>query len=117
MKKPGIVILLCLFISCHKGNNMHVPSNIVCPDSMVQVLTDVHILQATFQLGFFKNDSVQAAHQAFIAVLKKHHLTEKDYNRATRYYSYHPVLLDSIYEKVLDNLSEQRAKLQGQSKH
>ena len=116
MKKTAVFILLCALFACHKGN-VHIPDDVVKPDSMVQVLTDIHIFQATLQLGYFSNDSAAAAKRAFGDILKKHNLTEQQYKKATEFYSYHPALLDSIYEKVINNLSEQKVQLQGTKKH
>src|SRR5579863_7648451 len=114
MKKlAAIGFVLFALASCHSNNSPHVPSGIIQPDSMVQVLTDVHIFQATLQLGYLQNDSATEVAKTFNTLLKKHHLTEEQYNKSVKYYSYHPALLDDIYEKVLSNLSQQKAELQG----
>jgi hypothetical protein len=93
---------------------MSVPSDIVVPDSMVQIVTDVHILQATLQLGYMQQDSGVTTQKAFESIWKKHHITQADYDHSMKYYTYHPAMLDSIYERVLNNLAQQKAELMGQ---
>lgn len=117
MKKTILFITISLLFACGKSNSGHIPSGVIPPDSMVQVLTDVHIFQAMLQLGDYRNDSASTLRSAFLNVLKKHHLTEADYKKCTQYYSSHPALLDSVYEKVLNNLSQLKAEQLGTQKH
>jgi hypothetical protein len=113
MKKLVFLALLYILSSCHEGTSFSAPSGVIPPDSMVQVLTDVHIFQATLQLGYFKSDSAQVAAKAFEDILSKHHLTQSEYSKCLEYYCYHPALFDDIYEKVLNNISRQKAELLG----
>lgn len=114
MKKlAAIGYVLFALSSCHNGSSPRVPAGIIQPDSMVQVLLDIHIFQAMLQLGYYQKDSAQGVANKFSALLKKHHLTDEQYNKSLKYYGYHPALLDDIYEKVLNNLSQQKAELQG----
>ncbi|HXB13448.1 MAG TPA: DUF4296 domain-containing protein [Bacteroidia bacterium] len=106
------LVSIVLF-SCHKHSRVKIPADIIQPDSLVLVLTDVHILQATMQLGYTQNDSLFTSHKAFQSIWKKHHMTEGDYEKDMKFYSYHPEILDSVYEKVLSNLEEQKAELLG----
>ncbi len=109
-----VFALLSLFLlSCHKHSQIKIPADIIQPDSLVQVLTDVHIMQATVQLGYTQNDSLFATQKAFQSLWKKHHMTQDDYDKDMKFYSYHPELLDSVYEKVLSNLEQQKAELLG----
>jgi hypothetical protein len=113
MRKLLFGALLYMLSSCHGSNSFHGPAGIIPPDSMVVVLTDVHIFQATLQLGYFPSDSAQVAAKAFENILKKHRLTDIQYSKCLEYYCYHPALFDDIYEKVLNNISQQKAELLG----
>jgi hypothetical protein len=100
-------------LSCNGGKSFSAPAGIIQPDTLVEVLTDVHIFQATIQLGNFQNDSAGKVNKAFEAILKKHRLSDEEYNRSLKFYSYRPDVFDDIYEKVLNNLSQQKAELMG----
>jgi len=113
IKKLALLALLSLFLVSCGSKSFRAPTGIIQPDTLVQVLTDVHIFQATIQLGSFQNDSAGTVHKAFEAILQKHNLTDSIYNRSLKFYSYHPDVFDDIYEKVLSNLSQQKAELMG----
>jgi hypothetical protein len=113
MKKLLAILLLYLLASCHGRTSAHVPDGIIPPDSMVAILTDVHLLQASIQLGYFQDDTITTVQKAFKDLWKKHHVNEDDYNKSIKYYSYHPILLDPVYEKVMSNLNEQKVELLG----
>lgn len=108
--------ILILLYSCKCSSRFKVPDDIIQPDSMAVLLTDVHKLQASLQLGYTRNDSVIPATMAFDDLWKKHHITENDYNRYISFYSRNPELLDSVYERVLNNLNQQKAELSGKVK-
>ena len=106
-------LVAIVLLSCHKHSRVKIPADIIQPDSLVEVLTEVHILQATMQLGYTQNDSLFSAQKAFQTLWRKHSMTESDYQKDMKFYGYHPELLDSVYEKVLSNLEEQKAELLG----
>jgi hypothetical protein len=107
-----LLAFLCLIVCC-KSKTVKVPEGVVVPDTMVQVLADVHIYQASTQMGFNQTSKDSSTNQGFVTMLKKHHMTEADYHTSLSYYLDHPSLLDSIYDKVLNNLSQQKAELMG----
>ncbi len=112
MRKSAVLFCAVLLLSCHGNHEIHVPAGIITPDSLVPVLTDIHIFQANAQLGYLPNDS-NSTKAAFMDILKKHSLTMEEYNKSMQYYSYHPAILDSVYEKVLNNIAQQKAELLG----
>jgi hypothetical protein len=115
-RKNYIVLVLFVllgFAACKKNKTVKVPEGIVVPDTMAQVLADVHILQASLQMGFGRNPQDSSSKGSFELVWKKHHLSEDEYNKSLKYYIDNPKLLDSVYDKVLNNLSQQKAELMG----
>ncbi len=84
---------------------------------MVEVMTDVHLMQAAQRMGVNMDTTDTATLMSFQYVWKKHHITETDYKRNLDFYTHNPNILDSIYEKVLDTLSKQRAELLGKKEN
>ncbi len=118
MKRLGLVsVITLLLISCKHTGNVSIPSDVILPDSMAVLLTEVHTLQASLQLGYSKNDSIISAGQAFADLWKKRHITQNDYNRYVTFYTHHPEMLDSVYEKVINNINQQKAELLGKTNH
>jgi hypothetical protein len=110
-------LLLSLFIfclvatSCGNGNKIKIPVGILCKDTMVEVLTDVHLVKASQQLGMVIDTADTAKFTSIDYVWKKHHITQTDYQKSLDFYTHNTTLLDSIYENVLNNLSKQKAEL------
>ncbi len=84
----------------------------MCRDTMVNVLTDIHLVKASQQLGMAINPK-DTSHTGtpFDYVWTKHHITQDEYEKSLDFYTHNPGILDSIYESVLNNLSKERAEL------
>ncbi len=80
---------------------------------MVAVLSDVNILQSAAQLGYSPYRGDTTLQMGYQSLYKKHHLTDSSYNMNMRFYCDHAKLLDSVYEKVLNNLNQQKLGLMG----
>jgi hypothetical protein len=102
-------------VSCNNSKKIKIPEDILPEDSMVEVITDVHLVQAAQRMGMVIDTADTGSFTSFEYVWKKHHITEKDYKRNLDFYSHNASILDSIYEKVLNNLSRQKAELQGKN--
>jgi hypothetical protein len=108
------LIILVFLASCYRNapESPHDMSLIIPPDSMVSVLTDIHLIEGV--TGTLKEkDSVLAvvASEAYSIVLTKHKLDRKTFEENIRYYSYHAEKLDEIYEKVINNLGKLESEI------
>src|SRR5579862_5118693 len=108
---PAVVIFCLLAVSCANKNKIKVPQDVLCQDTMVGVLTDIHLAKASQQLGIAIDSADTGKHDPFQYVWKKHHITEDDYKKSLDFYAHNPNVLDSIYENVLNDLSKQKAQL------
>lgn len=105
--------IVCLFItSCGNGNKVKIPKDVISSDTMVDVLTDIHLVKAAQQMGMVLNPNDTGKVSAFEYVWQKHHITQEEYQKSLNFYTLHPAVLDSIYENVLNNLNKERAELQ-----
>lgn len=105
--------LLYFLLSCHNKKDTVFPAGIVQPDTMASILADAHVIQAAAQLGYSPDATDTSIDEAYLHMWEKHHLTEEEYNNNMKFYCNHPQLLDSVYEKVLNNLSQQKVELMG----
>jgi len=110
------LILAYLLFSCHSKNYVAIPKDIISPDSMVVILAEAHIIQASALQGYSQNSKDTTIDMAYQTMWKKHHITDSTYTQSLRFYCNNARLLDSIYEKVLTNLNQQKIELMG-AKH
>src|SRR5687768_12776585 len=103
MKKPGIIILMIiLFASC--SNKQEIPSNVLPPDKMEQVLWDM--MRADQYLGIYVfnrdtsknriNESLEYYHRIF----KLHQVTKEQFDRSYTFYRAHPILFKAIMDSI-----------------
>lgn len=112
MKSLLPLFIFCLFFtSCSHNKKVKIPEDVLCQDTMVEVLTDIHLVKAAQQLNMVIDSADTNKSAPFEYVWKKHHITEDEYKKSLEFYTYNSNMLDSIYENVLNNLSKQKAEL------
>ena len=78
---------------------------------MVDVLVDVHIADAIITISNLKTMADTNAIQLYYAdVLKKHQITQNQFEKSLKFYTSKPKEFEIIYEKV----SEKLAKMEGE---
>ncbi|MFO7614234.1 MAG: DUF4296 domain-containing protein [Bacteroidales bacterium] len=104
-----IWLLLILSLgSCYKATQA--PSfdlALVLPaDTMVNVLTDLHLADAIINLENRKGiPAEQLSGAYFHMVMDNHGITMERFEESVRYYAYYADQMDAVYEKVIINLS------------
>jgi hypothetical protein len=79
-------------------------------DSMVSLLTDIHVVDGIISALKEKKKPVShLSEEYFDLVLKKHSMNRETFEESMRYYAYHTEELNRIYEQVIINLSKQES--------
>ena len=103
--------LLFTFTSCRPG----IPSDVLSEGDMVDILYDIHVAQAMSESGAMKDKKDVVALRA--AVLKKHDVTQEEYDHSYLFYCSHAEYMHEIYqdlsEKIRDNVVAAGGKIQG----
>jgi len=106
--KNRIIVLFFLLIivnSCKHDSNKP-PVGIIPKDSMVSIIADLHLADAVLL-----NANVQSkisdisSNRLYKTVLDKYGITRERFNRSIDFYAENPVVLDSMYDKVIEKLS------------
>jgi len=81
-------------------------------ETMVNVLTDLHLADATINLESKKGMPVeQLCGEYFHTVMDKHGITLEIFEESVLYYTYYANQMDAIYEKVIINLSLKESQI------
>lgn len=103
-----LLSFLCL-ISCTNKEIAAVPENIIHSDTLVEVLSEIHRANAYLSLN---NNGKSFDHNAFVGnVLKKHNISKEVFDTSLNFYISNPVILDSLYDKVIAKLSTIKASI------
>ncbi len=104
-------LLLTAILAVLQSCTPTVPSDYIQPDKMEGILYDYHLAEAMYR-ETSGTPSTMIAYKT--AVLKKHHVTEAEFDSAMVYYTRHPKYLQSIYESLANRMSNE-ALAQGAS--
>jgi hypothetical protein len=103
-----LLIILALYSCYHTAPDPSFNKNLVIPaDSMVSVLTDLHLADGVINTIKLKDKSItHLSTEYFSEILDKHKIGRDTFEESLRYYAYHTEELNKIYEKVIINLGK-----------
>ncbi len=105
---PFLILLMMVVAACKPT----VPSDIIQPDDMEDILYEYHIAQAMARIeegGSATSDYDRT--KFFLAVLEKHHVTEAEFDSSLVYYYSHVDRFKGIYTRVSERLYDEGKRL------
>ena len=112
----GIFILLLLQSCNSELQGLKKPDNLIPKDQMIQVMTDMLILEGHIQTTYTTvNRYYKVMSASGRSYLKTQHITEKQYEDSFAYYSGRNEEYKGMLEKVMENLQKESIELQKKS--
>lgn len=110
-KKPIIILMALGLFACKNKPKVlgSKPDWLLERDSMVIVMTDIHILEGA-RVGEKSIGDERPISAHYNKLWEKHQLTAARYDSNFAFYTKRPKLMDAIYEEVLENLSKIEAE-------
>jgi len=106
--------LFFLFLSCSPSTENAVgnmPTEIIQPDSLVIILTQIHIAEAILhELKTDTKHKEKTAQNYYSEIFAKHGITLDQYEKSIEYYQQHPEIYQDIYEEVITQLSQKQTE-------
>jgi site-specific recombinase XerD len=95
-------------VACSKPE-VKIPNNVIPKDSMVFIMMDVHIAEAGVKS--LSADSLMINTKTYYEfIYKKHQITEEQFQKSMRFYTYQPELLQEIYVKMTEEILANKKK-------
>ncbi len=94
-----VALLLLLFASCKPS----VPGKYISKEKMTDILYDYHLADAMYKINQ-ENATKMITYKS--AVLKKHGVTEAEFDSSMVYYTRHTKLLQDVYEALSKRMSQ-----------
>lgn len=108
MKRLLALFLGVIFwVSC---NNKPMPEGLIEREKMVNVLTDVHVVEGYSGTVMDADTMKQVLANYMNLVYKKHQIDSLQFKKSLKYYSANPKLLNEMYGEVLRKLDSQQKK-------
>ena len=113
--KIYLSILACLLYSC-TNNEVKIPENILSETAFENILTEIHLSEAVFELNKTKNmqDAKATLSNNYTSIYSEYKISAIDFKNTLNFYSQHPEKLEEIYSNVLEELNEERSTLNQQ---
>ncbi|UPT68055.1 MAG: DUF4296 domain-containing protein [Sphingobacteriales bacterium JAD_PAG50586_3] len=107
--KGSIAALALLLAACsspESSGEAHMPF-----DTMVQVMADIHVIEAKTNLGNSKGleEGKQKLYTDYEQVFFNHGITQKKFEDSHKYYSSDPELYNTLFEKTIEELNKRQA--------
>lgn len=104
--KKTILYTLCLVVVLGCKEKTPIPSNIMDTATMVRFLTEAHLIESyDYVVVQQHRDSLASQSTAAMdSLFAKYGITEADYDSSLNYYLKNPQMLETIYERVVQNL-------------
>ncbi|XOV91106.1 MAG: DUF4296 domain-containing protein [Bacteroidota bacterium] len=104
VKKPFLILSLFLTLS-FSCSNEEVPEGVLDKDKMMEVLMEIHILEAKIQKLYVPADSSELLYHHYEKMLFDDlGVTEEEYDKSLIYYVDHSDELGRMYFQIVDSL-------------
>ena len=95
-------------LACASKKNVEKPTaSIISKDSMILILTDMHLADADAQLRRVTFDSSNVVlKKDFETIFSRYNINTNRFKQSLKYYTSHPKEMDEMYVQVVNNLSK-----------
>lgn len=94
-----------LFISCNRKQGV-VTAEIIPKDSLINIIVDLHLADAVLLNPITQSKiSDISSNRLYKTILNKYGISRERFNNSINFYAETPIVLDSIYDKVIEKLS------------
>ena len=113
--KIMLSILSVLLLACTTCKT-EIPSGILFEREFVNMLKEVHLAEAAFELNKSKGtvNAKNTLANSYQSTYKKYDIDTSSFNKSLEYYAKHPEILEEIYSTVLEQLTGERSTLNQQ---
>lgn len=101
------IILLCLAIFGCKNAAQKKPEYLINEDKMVHIMVDMHLVESASNLKILEPDSGNSKYfEHYASIFTTYGIEKWQFDSSLFYYSTKTKQMDSIYNRVLENLYE-----------
>ena len=106
MRTFYLLLIVTAMLSCEQAQRKR-PVSILEEQKMIAILVDAQLVEASIQLRVVNGENVTAiSHAQYEVIFIDHGVTKSEFDSSYAWYTEDHVLLESIYDKVLEQLNE-----------
>lgn len=104
-------LFFCLSLLSCQSENEEMPENMIPQAEMVQILADIHTLEAQVEGQIIYPDTaLMTFNYGQEQLLKRHGVTREQFRNSYHYYVTHVKEMNKLYETIIDTLSLRESK-------
>lgn len=103
----GLMAMVAL-VACKQK----MPSNIIAPDKMKNILYDIHVTDGYISTIAMPDSSKKVAAAYYKGIYKKFGIDSAKYAESMNYYYKHPQDLDKMYKSIAQRLAKQQKAME-----
>lgn len=112
MQKYLFASICLLFFACSAPDFNAVPADVIPKEKMVSILYDMHLAEGVVHIYPSQGDSnARRALGYYDLIYKKHGTSKEEFTKSYDFYVTHPVLMDSVYTRMIEQLNEKELLL------
>ena len=93
------------------------PANLIPLDSLIAVLVDLHLTDASSKQNFFPNNNhTPEQYKQYKAILQLHQISKNRFDSTIHYYCGHGERFEELYNQVIADLEQKEKELQMEQK-
>jgi len=105
-----LILISVLFLAAcsEKSAEDVLPENLIPIPEFSTIMTDVQLMEATFNQKMFKEDEpLKLMAEFYTQIFAKHNISKEDFETSYHYYADRPEQMMEVYELVITELSKQ----------
>lgn len=102
--------LFLFFVSCHWFRHENPCHDTIEKDKMVELLTEVHLLESHLSLRQSRVDMADSAALFYAGLFQKYEVSAEEFDQAFECYMLDRELMTEVFDEVLSNLSIAQSK-------
>lgn len=109
--------LLIFFFAISACDKSHIekPENLIGEKQMIDMLVDVHLAEATFNIGKYNDENMKNSSSAdfYYSVLEKYQVPDSVFEKSFVYYASQIKQFERMYRQVMNRLNEMEQEFSG----
>lgn len=110
MRGGFVILVLVSLIGC-AGPEEQPPSDLIPRDRFVQVLADVHVIEARISHEMVVDQRTDSPAQRYYdEMYAERAITKEEYEKTYTWYTEHPEMMKALYDEVLQELGRRKER-------
>lgn len=112
-KAIALCLLIFACISCHQKKEVKIPVDIIGQDTMVQILTEMHLLESSLGIKIFEEKKiVDTRNLVKSKIYEQFGVSKERFFKSYTYYTQNSAVIDTIFTDIISEISKRQAEQQ-----